>query len=157
MSDQFYNMSGQILQWPDIVSGQFWNVILYTALLCTHGHPSLHSWSPFSALMITSWSPFSALMATLLCPHGHLYTLVCTHGHLLCTHGHPSLHSWPPFSALMVTFSALMVTLPVCRITVGHRTFSDQFCYLTGQFYTCAVMMSAHYIIKALASSANCN
>ena len=30
MSDQFYNMSGQILQWPDIVSGQFWNVILYT-------------------------------------------------------------------------------------------------------------------------------
>ena len=39
----------------------------------------------------------------------------------------------------------------MCRITAGHRTFSDQFCYLTGQFYTCAVMMSAHYIIKALA------
>ena len=31
MSDQFYYMSDQILQWPDIVSGQFWNVILYTA------------------------------------------------------------------------------------------------------------------------------
>ena len=59
-----------------------------TTLICTHGHPSLHSWSPFSALMVTllcthghpslhSWSPFSALMVT-----------------LFCTHGHPSLHSW---------------------------------------------------------------
>ena len=34
---------------------------------------SLHSWSPFSALMVT----------------------------LLCTHGHPSLHSWSPFSILI--------------------------------------------------------
>ena len=61
------------------------------------GHPSLHSWSPFSALMVTllcthghpslhSWSPFSTLMVT-----------------LLYTHGHPSLHSWSPFSTLMAT------------------------------------------------------
>ena len=90
-----------------------------TTLLCTHGHPSLHSWSPFSALMVTllcthghpslhSWSPFSALMVTLLCTHGHpslhswspFSALMVT---LLCTHGHPSLHSWSPFSALMVT------------------------------------------------------
>ena len=88
-------------------------------LLCTHGHRSLHSWSPFSALMVTllcthghpslhSWSPFSALMVTLLCTHGHpslhswspFSALMVT---LLCTHGHPSLHSWSPFSALLVT------------------------------------------------------
>ena len=65
-------------------------------LLYSHGHPSQHSWSHFSALMVTllcthghpslhSWSPFSALMVT-----------------LLYTHGHPSLHSWSLFSALMV-------------------------------------------------------
>ena len=98
-------------------------VTLLFTLLCTHGHPSLHSWSPFSALMVTllcthghpslhSWSPFSspssALMVTLLCTHGHpslhswspFSALMVT---LLCTHGHPSLHSWSPFSALLVT------------------------------------------------------
>ena len=74
-------------------------------ILCTHGHPSLHSWSPLSALMVTllcthghpslhSWSPFSAPMVT-------FFALMIT---LLCTHGHPSLHSWSSFSALMVTF-----------------------------------------------------
>ena len=79
-----------------------------TTLICTHGHPSLHSWSPFSALMAT----------------------------LLCTHGHPYLHSWPPFSApfsaLMVTlslqsspFSALMVTL-LC--THGHSVAYPERC-----------------------------
>ena len=44
-------------------------------IVICHGHPSLHSWSPLSAVMVT----------------------------LLCCHGHPSLHSWSPFSALMVT------------------------------------------------------
>ena len=29
-------------------------------LVCTHGHPCLHSWSPLSALMVT-----------LVCTHGH--------------------------------------------------------------------------------------
>ena len=57
--------------------------------LSTHGHLSLHS-----------WPPFSALMATFLCTLNHL----CTHDdHDLCTHGHPSLHLWSPFSAIMVT------------------------------------------------------
>ena len=68
-------------------------------LLCIHGHPSLHSTTPFSTVMVTllyrhghsslhsplhSWSPFSALMVI-----------------LLCTHGHPSLHSRSPFSILI--------------------------------------------------------
>ena len=88
-------------------------------LLITH----LHSWSPFSALMVTSKSSLSIYTHDL--PHGHpsldswslfthdhptLYswsptvvTLLSTHGHLLRIHGHPSPHSWPPFSALMVT------------------------------------------------------
>ena len=78
-------------------------------LLSILGHPSPHSWSPFSVLMITllsthghpslhSWSPFSPLMVT-----------------LHCLHGHPTLHPWSPFSAFMV-FSALMITLHHC----GH-------------------------------------
>ena len=100
----------------------------------THGHPSLHSWSPFSARMVTllytHGHPFlHSLMVTLLYTHGHpslhswspFSALMVT---LLYTHGHPSLHSWSPFSALMVTFfythghpphlwspSPLMVTL----------------------------------------------
>ena len=32
MSGQFHNMSDQILLWPDIASGQFWNVILRTGM-----------------------------------------------------------------------------------------------------------------------------
>ena len=96
---------------PQIINAQTATVL---TLLCTHGHPSLHSWSPFSALMVTllcthghpslhSWSPFSALMVTLLCTHGHpslhswspFFALMVT---LLCTHGHPYLHSCSPFS-----------------------------------------------------------
>ncbi|KAL5489347.1 hypothetical protein EMCRGX_G018430 [Ephydatia muelleri] len=80
---------------------------LMVTLLCTHRHPSLHLWSPFSgppfsALMVTSlhsWSPFSALMVTLLSTHGHL---LCTHGHPSQHSWSPSLHSWSPFSTLMV-------------------------------------------------------
>ena len=99
------------------------------ALLYTHSHPPLHSWSSFSALIVTllythshlplhsghphSLSPFTALMVPLL-----MVTLLSTHGHpslhswspllmitfsALMTHGHPSLHSWSPFSTLMVT------------------------------------------------------
>eukprot|EP00731_Ephydatia_muelleri_P019990 Em0012g815a len=79
---------------------------LMVTLLCTHRHPSLHLWSPFSgppfsALMVTSlhsWSPFSALMVTLLSTHGHL---LCTHGHPSQHSWSPSLHSWSPFSTLM--------------------------------------------------------
>ena len=75
-----------------------------STVLCTHGHPSLHTWSPFSALMVTLlcthghrflhlWLPLQSWSPSL---HGHL----CTRGHL-CTHGHLCTQS--PFSALMVT------------------------------------------------------
>ena len=90
---------------------------LMATLLYTHGHPSLHSWSPFSALMVTVFCTYGYL-----CSHGHsLHGHLCTHGHtlhswsplhsvtLVCTHGHLCTQS--PFSALMVPFSALMVTL----------------------------------------------
>ena len=119
-------------------------------MICPHGHPSLHSWSPLN-------HPY--LYILMICPHGHpslhswslfthdhptLYswsptvvTLLSTHGHLLRIHGHPSPHSWPPFSALMVTllcthghpslhswshFSALMVTL---LFTHGHPSLDS--------------------------------
>ena len=104
-------------------SSQSFGLFIIVTLLGTHGHPSLHpllhSWSPFSALIVTllcihshpflhTWSPFSVLMVTLRCTHGHpsqhswspFSALMVT---VLCTHGHPSLHSWSPFSALMVT------------------------------------------------------
>ena len=102
-------------------------------LLSTHGHPTLHPWSPFSALMVfcshdhpsSLWSPISPLMVTLLCTHGHpslhswspfitLVTLLSTHGHLYI-HGIPSLHSWSPFSDSWSPFSVLMLIL-LCTI-----------------------------------------
>ena len=60
---------------------------------------------------------------------------------------------------VVMQLNLLLAVIWICADSVSDnsRTFSDQFCYLTGQFYTCAVMMSAHYIIKALASSANYN
>ena len=124
-------------------------------LLCTHGHPSLHSWFPLLCThghpSLHSWSPFSALMVTLLCTHAHPSLHSCSPFSalmvtLLCTHGHPSLHSWSPFSALMVT---LLCTYGHLLCTHGHPSlhswspsvrelmagpwpFSDQFAKIQG-------------------------
>ena len=45
-------------------------------LLCTHGHPSLHSWSPFSALMVTLLCTHVTLLYTQYNDHEVLIYMV---------------------------------------------------------------------------------
>ena len=88
--------------------------------------------------------------------HRHRHTQTCIGTYGIHTGAHEHRHTQTHGHTHAIS-NYRVIHCPVCRITAGHRTFSDQFCYLTGQFYTCAVMMSAHYIIKVLASSANYN
>ena len=123
MNMEFYDID-RVVSRSVVVFAVCYMCVHYELISCCHGHPSLHPWSPFSALMVTllcthghpslhPWSPFSTPMVTLLYTHGHpsLYswspfsTPMVT---LLYTHGHPSLHSWLPFSALMATLLCIL-------------------------------------------------